>query len=79
MSSFAATLCTNGVLTDFCHTGGSDAEPWFLARLARLPVVPSARCHVGLYACCPMGEGGHAVFAAFEVRPPREGEVTLHG
>jgi len=61
------------------HTRRSDAEPWFLARLARLPVAPSARCHVGLYACCPMGEGGHAVFAALEVRPPREGEVTLHG
>jgi hypothetical protein len=61
------------------HTRRSADEPWFLARLARLPSAPSVPAHVGLYACCPTGDGGHAVFGSFEVRPPREGEVSLHG
>lgn len=62
------------------HTRPSDDAPWFLARLARLPVDPAAEpgVVVGLYACNPTGDGGHAVFRSLEVRPPREGEVTLH-
>lgn len=61
------------------HTRKSDDEPWFLARLARLPVDPMATpATVGLYACNPTGDGGHAVFKSLEIRAPLEGEVTLH-
>lgn len=60
------------------HTRAAPDAPFFLARLARLPVDPSAPLAVGLYACCPVEEGGSAVFERLEVRRPREGEVTLH-
>jgi regulation of enolase protein 1 (concanavalin A-like superfamily) len=60
------------------HTRRSDSQPWFLARLARLSAGSQGTCHVGLYACCPSGAGGHAVFEMLEVRPPFEGEVKLH-
>lgn len=61
------------------HSRRADGEPWFLSRLARLPRDAAAPCRVGLYACCPTGDGGAAVFHSLEVRRPRDGEVTLHG
>lgn len=63
----------------FVHVRSSPESPWFLARLAHLaPDAAAVPCHVGLYACSPLGDGGTATFEYLEVRRPREGEVALH-
>lgn len=61
------------------HARRSEAEAWTLLRLAHLdPDAATEPCHVGLYACCPLGEGGTCTFAFLHVRRPAEGEVALH-
>lgn len=61
------------------HVRASEQDPWFLVRLAHLGAdAASVPCYVGLYACCPLGEGGSAVFDRLEIRRPTEGELSLH-
>lgn len=63
----------------FVHSRLSEAQPWVLLRLAHLdPDAATAPCRVGLYACCPLGEGGSCTFSFLHVRRPAEGEVALH-